>query len=202
MSVLEKLTLERLLGIPASWLFRIRVGHIGKGSFISPFVQGIGLDCVRIGQGSRINRHTRILALKAYRGQAFSPKLTIGDDTNIGFGCTLSCVNEVTIGDHVTVSDNVYIADSKHGHAAPGQGALRQPLVPGKIEIGDGAWIGYGAFIAGSISIGEHSIVGANSVVTHDVPPYTFVGGVPAHPLQSFDLDSNAWIAMTDIETK
>jgi len=194
-SLLEKLSLERLC-FPAGWLHRLRFRRIGRGSFISPFIQGIGLDCVSVGNESRINRRTRILALKAYRGQNFSPKIEIGDDVNIGFGCTLSCVNQLIIGDHVTIADHVYIADSKHGHAEPGEGVLRQPLVPGQVEIGAGAWVGYGAFIAGEISIGEHSIVAANSVVTHSVPPYTIVGGVPAKPLQRFDASTKQWVSL------
>jgi acetyltransferase-like isoleucine patch superfamily enzyme len=193
LSLLERITLERLM-IPVAWLTRLRFKHAGKGSFVSPFIQGVGLDCVTLGAGSRINRHTRILAVKRHGDQRFSPALNIGDGVNIGFGCVLSCVNQVNIGDKVLIADRVYVADSKHGHDSPGQGISVQPLVSGKIDIGEGVWLGYGAVVAGEVSIGEHSIVTANSVVTHSVPPFTMVGGVPAKPLQQFDKSAKKWV--------
>jgi acetyltransferase-like isoleucine patch superfamily enzyme len=196
-TLLERLSLERLLA-PAAWLTRRRFRKAGKGSFVSPFIQGLGLDCVSLGDRSRIGRHTRLLALKRHGDQHFSPNVEIGDDVNIGFGCVISCINEVRIGNDALIADRAYIADSKHGHSSPGEGITRQPLEPGRIEIGDGAWIGYGAVIAGEISIGEHSIVAANSVVTHSVPPFTIVGGVPAKPLQRFDPSSNQWVRISD----
>lgn len=189
-SVLEKVTLERLLA-PVAWIIRSRLKRAGRGSYVSPFIQGIGLDCVTLGKRSRINRHTRVLAIKRHGEQRFSPSLEIGDDVNIGFGCVLSCVNRLTIGDDVLIADHVYIADSKHGYNERRNVAL-QPLVVGKVEIGRGAWIGYGAVIAGEITIGEHSIVAANSVVTKSVEPYTMVGGVPAKLLKRFE--DGRWI--------
>ena len=51
------------------------------------------------------------------------------------------------------------------------------------ISIGDGVWIGAAALILPGITIGERSIVGAGSVVTRDVPPYTIVAGNPARPI-------------------
>jgi maltose O-acetyltransferase len=48
------------------------------------------------------------------------------------------------------------------------------------IVIGTGSYIGGGAIIIGPVSIGDHAVVGAGAVVTKDVPPRAFVGGVPA----------------------
>ena len=50
----------------------------------------------------------------------------------------------------------------------------------GRITIQDNVWIGDNAVILSGVTIGEGAIVGANSVVTKDVPPFTVVGGVPA----------------------
>jgi len=58
----------------------------------------------------------------------------------------------------------------------------------GKINIGQDAWIGTGAVILPDVHIGEGAVVGANSVVTSDVPPYTVVGGAPARKIKNVEV--------------
>lgn len=193
-SVFGKVRLERLLAIPYGWMYRMMFRRMGRGAFVSPFIQTVGLDCVSLGSRSRISRNTRLLALKRYGAQSFDPLISIGDNVSIGFGCTLSCVNRIDIGHDVTIGDYVYIADSHHDYRNPVLGVLDQPLLPGGVSIGRGAWIGYGAFVAGNVSLGEHSVVGANSVVTHSVPAYTVVAGVPAKPIKRFNHKLGQWI--------
>lgn len=190
----ERIRLERLLAIPYGWVYRMVLRHMGKGAFVSPFIHSVGLDRVSLGDRSRISRNTRLLALKVYGTQSFNPQINIGDNVSIGFGCTLSCVNRIDIGHDVTIGDNVYIADSHHDYSNPGLGVLDQPLLPGQVSIGQGAWVGYGAFVAGNVSLGEHSVVGANSVVTRSVPAYTVVAGVPARPVKRFSHKLGQWI--------
>ena len=63
----------------------------------------------------------------------------------------------------------------------------------GDILIGNDVWIGLEALILAGVTIGDGAIIGARAVVTHDVPPYTIVGGVPAKPIRKrFDEDTIA----------
>ncbi|MDP1740195.1 DapH/DapD/GlmU-related protein [Polaromonas sp.] len=190
----ERVRFERLLAIPYGWLYRMLFQRMGVGTFVSPFIQSVGLDRVSLGDRSRISRNTRLLALKAYGSQVFDPQIDIGDNVSIGFGCTLSCINRIEISHDVTIGDNVYIADSHHDYRDTNLGILQQPLLPGKVSIGRGAWVGYGAFVAGNVSLGDHSVVGANSVVTRSVPAYTVVAGVPAKPVRRFSHELGQWI--------
>ncbi len=190
----ERIRFERLLGIPYGWVYRMLFRRMGSGTVVSPFIQCVGLDRVSLGDRSRISRNTRLLALKAYRSQLFDPQINIGDNVSIGFGCTLSCVNSIEISDDVTIGDNVYIADSHHDYRDIKNGILDQPLLPGQVFIGRGAWVGYGAFISGNISLGEHSVVGANSVVTSAVPAYTVVAGAPAKPVKRYSHELGEWV--------
>lgn len=197
--LLAKFRLESLLAIPYGWMYRLLFRQMGVGAFVSPFIQAVGLDCVSLGSRSRISRNTRLLALKAYGNQSFSPRVDIGDNVSIGFGCTLSCVNRIKIGDDVTIGDNVYLADSHHSYGNPTMSILEQPLLPGEISIGRGAWIGYGAFVAGNVSVGDYAVVGANSVVTRPVPAYTVVAGVPARAIRRFDSVLGQWVRVDTV---
>lgn len=85
----------------------------------------------------------------------------------------------LSIGDRVAVSPRVTFVM----HTQPNESRI-VPYVNsyrGSITIEADAWIGTGAVILPNITIGEGAVVGANSVVTRDVAPYTVVGGVPAH---------------------
>jgi len=54
----------------------------------------------------------------------------------------------------------------------------------GDIIIGNDVWIGYEAVVLSGVTVGDGAIIGTRALVTHDVPPYTIVGGVPAKPLR------------------
>jgi len=74
-------------------------------------------------------------------------------------------------------------------HSSPGAPFLEKvyPTQTLPVTIQEGAWIGARATILGGVTIGAHAVVAAGSVVTHDVPPYTVVGGVPAMKIRKID---------------
>ncbi len=189
----DRLRMESLIGFFYSLLYCFLFRSIGRGSFVSPFIYPLGLECITLGSNSSIQRHTRLYALKKYGTQVFRPAINVGSNVSVGFGCTLSCVNLIHICDDVTIGDKVYIADSRHDFSDVSLGIRDQPLIPGSVIIGRGAWLGYGAFLAGDIVIGEHAVVGANSVVTKSVEPYTVVAGAPAKPIRRFNRETNKW---------
>jgi acetyltransferase-like isoleucine patch superfamily enzyme len=90
------------------------------------------------------------------------------------------------IGDRAAISPRVTLVM----HTQPNDSRI-VPYVnshKGFITIEADAWIGTGSVILPNVTIGEGAVVGANSVVTKDVEPYTVVGGVPAHFIKKIDV--------------
>lgn len=118
-------------------------------------------------------------------------KIVVADNVFIGGGSLLECIVSITIQDDVLISHGCTLADSnnhsvsfsirqrdladwKRGH----HDWSRTESSP--IVISRGAWIGMKAIVLKGVTIGEGAIVGAGSVVTKDVPPWTIVAGNPA----------------------
>ncbi len=90
--------------------------------------------------------------------------------------------NNLRIGDRASISPRVTFVM----HTQPNESRI-VPYVnshKGSITIEQDAWLGTGSVILPGVTIGEGAVVGANSVVTRDVPPYTVVGGVPARKIK------------------
>lgn len=127
----------------------------------------------------------------------------IGDDTKIGAfveiqknatvgrRCKISShtfiCEGVTIEDYVFIGHGVTFINDSYPRATTSTGEL-QTASDWKVEptlVRKGASIGSGATILSNVVIGEHAIVGAGSVVTHDVPDHAVVAGNPARVLRS-----------------
>jgi acetyltransferase-like isoleucine patch superfamily enzyme len=115
-------------------------------------------------------------------------------------GARIICDAQVTIGDYALISWNVVFMDTyrlpfeaserrKALERVPGHrlriGAADVPARPVRIE--RNVWIGFDACVLPGVTIGEGSVVGAKSVVTESVPPFTVVAGNPARPIRKLD---------------
>lgn len=106
--------------------------------------------------------------------------LVLGDDVDLAHGVLLTTSGGVTIGDRTLVGYGTHILSSNHKipeipGSVFGSGHKHEPVF-----IGSDVWIGAKAIILPGVHIGEGAIIGAGSVVTHDVPAWAIVGGVPA----------------------
>ncbi len=119
--------------------------------------------------------------------------LSIGDGTYIGRFCHIYATKQISIGQKVLMADKVYIADNIHGHEDVSIAIIDQPVQQtAPVHIGDGAWLGENVCIIGA-SIGKNAVVGANAVVTKDVPDYAVAVGIPAVIIKRYDRQSNQW---------
>jgi acetyltransferase-like isoleucine patch superfamily enzyme len=126
--------------------------------------------------------------------QAFEPRLTIGDRVTATAALQVVVFLSVTIEDDVMFAANVYVADGGHAFDRVDLPFKYQGIAePAPVRIGRGSWIGQNAVIAPGVTIGEMVVVGANSVVTRDVPPRSVVAGAPARVVRRWDTERNAW---------
>lgn len=119
-----------------------------------------------------------------WEDQTFSPSLHIGNNSSFGDNGHITCINHIYIGNNVRIGRKVFISDNAHGisdfsllNIAP----QKRPLYSkGPVIIEDYCWIGEMVCILPGVKIGKGSIIGANAVVTKDIPPYCVACGNPA----------------------
>ncbi|MDB5676566.1 MAG: Galactoside O-acetyltransferase [Sphingomonas bacterium] len=109
-------------------------------------------------------------------------KIRIGRNVFINQNCTMYDLGGIDIGDDVMIGPNVSLITSGHP-IAPSR--RREGVIARPIVIEANVWIAAGVTIIGGVTVGENSVVAAGSVVTHNVPPNTLVGGNPARVIRS-----------------
>jgi maltose O-acetyltransferase len=106
--------------------------------------------------------------------------LTIGDNSAIGLGCYLSCLDKVSIGDRVLMGPGVMIFTSNHVWNPQALTYFHQGETLAPVTIQDDAWIGARSIILPGVVIGKGCTVAAGAVVTCSTGDYSVVAGVPA----------------------
>ena len=102
----------------------------------------------------------------------------VGDHSRVGLHNTI--IGPVHIGSHVNLAQGIVVSGLNHGFSDPDRRFDEQKVVTAEVVIEDDVWIGANSVITPGVHIGKHSIVGAGSVVTHDIPPHSMAMGVPA----------------------
>jgi acetyltransferase-like isoleucine patch superfamily enzyme len=124
-----------------------------------------------------------------------SAHLKIGSGCVFGYNNHITSVRQVVIEDHVLTANNVYISDNLHSYEDISVPVIKQPVRFTKaVLIGSGSWIGENVSIIGA-SVGRNCVIGANSVVTRDIPDYSVAVGAPAVVIRQFDQRAGAWVS-------
>lgn len=113
------------------------------------------------------------------------PKIVIGDGCTFMYRFQVNAARSVKIGNYVLAASNVLITDFDHVVEPGGTPITRsRKYVAAPVTIEDNCWLGQNVVIAKGVTIGHDSIVGANTVVTRDVPPCSVVAGNPARVIK------------------
>lgn len=149
------------------------------GHFLHPTAILCHKDNVEQHEGSRINEFVLIRSPES--------KLILGKNSHIGpFSVIFTGTYGITIGENVMIAPHCCFAEGSHEYRN-----LDVPMLwagnfsNGPIILEDDVWIGANCTILHNVRIGNGSIIGAGSVVTRDVEPYSIMGGVPARKIKS-----------------
>lgn len=111
--------------------------------------------------------------------------LSLGDNISIHPMSYLEAYGGIEIGSEVSIAHGVTIMSVSHGFKELDIPIRRQELIPMPVKLEDDVWIGAKATLLGGISIGTGCVIGANSVVTKDIPSFSIAAGVPARVIRS-----------------
>lgn len=170
--------------------YKIKLGQIGLGTkLFSPIISG-GKQ-IFIGKNVYIRKNTWLASVSINQNTAAS--LTIGDGTYIGHFCHIYATQKIHIGKKVLLADRVYLSDNVHSYENINLPIIDQPVKQlNPVILKDGCWLGENVCVLGSV-IGKNSVVGANSVVTKDIPDFCIAVGAPAKIIKRYNFDSNKW---------
>ena len=185
---------EQLLGRSKAFVLGWELSYIGYGSRFR------GTKSIQVKPGAYINRGAWIDAIYSFGDQKFNPIIIIGRNFSAADRLHISAINSISIGDDCLFGSGIYISDHNHGsykgdiQSDVNEAPIKRLLTSfGKVDIGSNVWLGDNVIVLGSVSIGSGSVIGANSVITKDVPPNVMVAGSPYRILKKFDEKSKRW---------
>jgi acetyltransferase-like isoleucine patch superfamily enzyme len=152
--------------------YRLKGVHHGP----LPYIQG-RLPRVSARGEVRVGRRFKVDGLQAQVDFGAGPRgrLLVGDDVFFNRGSTVFAAELVEIGDHTRIADHATVHDTNFHEVE--QGA---PVRVAPVRIGRNVWIGRNAIVLPGVTIGDHAVVAAASIVTRDVPARALVAGNPA----------------------
>ncbi|MGX6449062.1 acyltransferase [Patulibacter sp. S7RM1-6] len=120
-------------------------------------------------------------------------RIRIGGGTFLNLGVMVAAEGLVEIGEHCMAANGCLITDADHRFDDPDRPVPWQGFTTsGPTVLGDNVWLGANVVVTSGVTIGRRSVVGANSVVTRDLPPFSVAAGVPARVLRTFGPDDAA----------
>jgi acetyltransferase-like isoleucine patch superfamily enzyme len=115
-------------------------------------------------------------------------RIRIGSGTFLNIAVMVASLELVEIGDHCMLANGCFITDSSHRFDDPATPVPWQGFTSkGPTRIGDNVWCGANVVVTSGVTIGERCVIGANSVVTTDIPAFSVAAGAPAQVLRAID---------------
>ena len=131
-----------------------------------------------------------------------NPQLIIENNVQINDYVHLSCAESVIIEDNVLIASKVYVSDLNHGnysslknpeHSCPDEIVKERKIFTKPVKICQNAWLGENVAVLSGVTIGKNSIIGANSVVSKNIPENCIAVGNPAKVIKKYNFETKKW---------
>lgn len=165
---------------------QIHLEFARRSAFCRWPVHGDVLEAFRDGR-LEIGEHT-VLEPGVWLAVPPPAQLRIGRQVSLNRGVMIAALDRVEIGDYCLFANGCFVSDNNHGYADLSTPLAWQPYESkGPVSIGDNVWLGSHVTVTSGVTIGERCVIGANSVVTSDIPPFSVAAGVPARVIRAID---------------
>lgn len=131
--------------------------------------------------GERVRLVSTIAKLEMSVGEGGT--LEIGDNVFINYGCSIAATHRVLISSHCAIGTYVIMMDNDFHRVEPERRFETPPSSP--IVLEENVWLGARVIVLRGVTIGKGSVIGAGSVVAHDIPPRSFAAGMPAKVIRN-----------------
>ena len=157
-----------------------------------------GKQNMRIGKGFASGRYCRFEA----HGQHGEINITIGNNCQVNDSVHIAALKSVSIADNVLIASRVFITDLNHGgygdnlHSDPLSICKDRQLTGTPVVIEQNVWLGEGVVVLPGVTIGQGTIIGANAVVSKNVPAFSIAVGNPAKVIKTYNVEQKKWLAI------
>jgi acetyltransferase-like isoleucine patch superfamily enzyme len=115
-------------------------------------------------------------------------RIRIGGGSFLNIGVMIASAGLVEIGEHCMFANGCFVSDADHRFDDPNKPVPWQGFTSkGPTRIGDNVWCGAHVVVTGGVTVGERCVIGANSVVTKDLPAFSIAAGAPARVLKQIE---------------
>lgn len=138
--------------------------------------------------------------IEAFPAAPNKPVIVFGNNVQINDYVHITAMENVSIGNNVLMASKIYISDCSHGFyggtpkdSSPNEIPINRQYYMAAVVIEDNVWIGESVSILPGVNLGKGCIIGANSVVTKNIPKYTIAVGNPARVIKKFNFELKIW---------
>jgi acetyltransferase-like isoleucine patch superfamily enzyme len=168
---------------------RIHWEFMRREAFVRWPVHGNVLEALREGR-LRVGAGT-LLEPNVWITAPDEARVHIGAGSFLTLNVMVAAVELVEIGDHCMFANGCFLTDGNHRIDDPDKPITWQGFTSkGPTRVGDNVWCGANVVITSGVTVGERCVIGANSVVTHDLPPFSIAAGAPAKVLKQVEYDT------------